>query len=68
MTLELRGGRVAVDEYLARHHLKNNFLSNSRYLITHPFSVLDRLLMPLYERWQLQSGSYGMLICIATKR
>jgi SAM-dependent methyltransferase len=55
-------------EYLARHRLKNDFFSNFRYLITHPFTVFDRLLMPLYERWQLQSGSYGMLICVATKQ
>lgn len=55
-------------EYLAGHQLQNNLLSNSRYLITHPLTVLDRLLMPLYERWQLHSGSYGMLLCIATKR
>lgn len=55
-------------EYLARHHLPNNLLSNVRYIVTHPFTVLDRLLMPLYEKRQLQSGSYGMLICIATKQ
>ncbi len=55
-------------EYLARHGLPNNLLSNFRYLITHPFTVLDRLLMPLYERWQLRTGTYGMLICVATKK
>jgi len=55
-------------EYLAGHNLQNNFLSNFRYIITHPLTVLDRLLMPLYERWQLRSGSYGTLICVATKR
>lgn len=55
-------------QYLEQHHLPNNFISNFRYLITHPFTVFDRLLMPLYEKWQLKTGSYGMLICIATKR
>ena len=54
-------------EYLAKHQLQNTLISNLRYLALHPFTVVDRLLMPFYERWQMLSNSYGTASYVATK-
>ena len=54
-------------EFLTRNGLPNDLLSNLRYVITHPLTVLDRLLMPIYEKYQLSSASYGTATYVARK-
>jgi SAM-dependent methyltransferase len=55
-------------EYLAKHRLGNKLINNLRYVALHPFTVLDRLLMPFFERWQILSSSYGIVTYVAIKR
>jgi len=40
---------------------------NGAYLARHPFAAIDRLLMPLYEKWQMKQETYGMTTYIARK-
>lgn len=54
-------------EYLTKHNLKNNIFSNLRYVITHPLTTLDRVLMPIYEKMQLISNNYGIIVYVARK-
>ena len=54
-------------QYLTKHNLKNNMTSNLRYVITHPLTVLDRVLMPIYEKMQLISNNYGIVVYVARK-
>lgn len=37
------------------------------YALTHPFTTLDRILMPAFANWQKMVGSYGTIIFIARK-
>jgi hypothetical protein len=34
---------------------------------SHPLYAIDRFLMPLYERYQLQTGKYGIVTYVARK-
>jgi 2-polyprenyl-3-methyl-5-hydroxy-6-metoxy-1,4-benzoquinol methylase len=54
-------------QYLKRHGLDNSFLGNLRYLLSHPFTVFDRLTMPLYEKAQMLARTYGVVIYVATR-
>ena len=54
-------------EYLAKHNLKKNAFNNFRYALTHPLTVLDRALMPIYEKLQLITNSYGIVVYVARK-
>lgn len=54
-------------EYLTRHGLANTAAANLRYVLTHPLTVLDRLTMPLYERLQIMSRTYGIVTYVATR-
>jgi SAM-dependent methyltransferase len=54
-------------EFFARHQLPNNLVSNLRYALTHPLALVDRILMPVYERIQLACRRYGIVTYVARK-
>jgi 2-polyprenyl-3-methyl-5-hydroxy-6-metoxy-1,4-benzoquinol methylase len=54
-------------EYLSRRGFANNPIGNLRYLVTHPLTIFDRLSMPVYEKIQLMSRSYGITTYVATR-
>jgi 2-polyprenyl-3-methyl-5-hydroxy-6-metoxy-1,4-benzoquinol methylase len=70
----LKGGQWAWNglpetrhEYFKRAGLKVNFAGNLRFALTHPLSALDRLLMPLYIRWQYLRRTYGITTYVCDK-
>lgn len=54
-------------EYFARLGLQGGVLPTVRYVATHPLATVDRLLLPLFERYQLATGSYGITTFVAEK-
>jgi 2-polyprenyl-3-methyl-5-hydroxy-6-metoxy-1,4-benzoquinol methylase len=54
-------------QFLKRNGLANSFLGNLRYLLSHPFTVFDRLTMPFYERAQMLARTYGVVVYVATR-
>lgn len=53
--------------YFERNGLTPNLTNTIRYIATHPFTVLDRSLMPYYTKWQEIVGTYGLVIYILRK-
>lgn len=54
-------------EYLVKRGLKNNIFSNIKYSVTHPLTVIDRVLVPIVEKLQIASGNYGIVTFVARK-
>jgi len=54
-------------EYFARKGLKHGIGSHVRYVICHPLTVIDRLLMPLFEWLQIRRRTYGIVAYVARK-
>lgn len=54
-------------EYLAKKCLKSGLTSNLRYAGLHPFTVIDRLLLPVFEKLQMLSRTYGIVTYVAIK-
>jgi SAM-dependent methyltransferase len=54
-------------EYLNRHGYANYGLGNLWYALSHPFTILDRLTMPFYEKVQIAAKSYGIVTYVATR-
>jgi SAM-dependent methyltransferase len=55
------------DRYFAARGLAPTLASKIRYVLTHPFTVLDRMAMPLYERATIVAGNYGIVTFVARK-
>ena len=55
-------------EYFQRLGLKRGLIPLMRYAATHPFATLDRLLLPLYEEWQIMRKSFGIATYVGTKQ
>jgi SAM-dependent methyltransferase len=54
-------------EFFERHQIPDNLASNLKYAMTHPLTLIDRILMPVYERIQLASGRYGVATYVSCK-
>lgn len=52
-------------DYLARRRLDRGLGSVTRFVCTHPLSAIDRLAEPLVRRWQMLTGSYGIVTYVA---
>lgn len=57
----------SLKEYSLRKRMTNVALTTVAYAAKHPFAFLDRMLMPLYERWQMMTKTYGIAIYVARK-
>jgi cyclopropane fatty-acyl-phospholipid synthase-like methyltransferase len=55
-------------DYLRRIQRAPTVLWNAAYAVAHPFTTIDRILLPLYEQFQLAVGSYGITTYIARKK
>ncbi len=47
--------------------IQGSLAFNIRYALSHPLAVLDRVAAKLFERWQLLTDRYGILVCVAEK-
>ncbi len=67
---ELTSGDIPPNrtEYLAKKCFKSSLTANLRYAALHPFTVIDRLLMPAFEKLQILSRTYGIVTYVAIKR
>jgi len=54
-------------QFFERHNMSNTIGSNLKFAATHPFTLLDRVLMPLYERVQMLRRRYGIVTFVARK-
>lgn len=56
-------------KYLREHNLENSLIYNVvYYLATHPLTVIDRVLMPFYEYYQILLNKYGIVTYVAQKK
>lgn len=58
----------ARNEYFRRMNLRGGAKDNLRFVMANPLSSLDRLLVPIYERWQIWRQTYGIATYVARKR
>ena len=61
---ELPESRV---DYCRRKNLTDSVRIQFIYALTHPFTMLDRLLTPAFAKWQMMMGSYGTALFVARK-
>ena len=47
--------------------LQSPLMVRLKFLISNPFYVMDRVLMPIYEKYQMVSKSYGIVIYVGRK-
>jgi ubiquinone/menaquinone biosynthesis C-methylase UbiE len=55
-------------DYFKRLRREPSWPMNIRYALTHPITTLDRILLPLYEKFQMMTGSYCISIYVARKK
>jgi len=53
--------------FFEKDNLRNCWIKNLRYIISSPLYVVDRLLMPIYERYQIISKAYGIATYVARR-
>jgi hypothetical protein len=54
--------------FFEKDSLRNCWMKNLKYIISSPLYVVDRLLMPIYERYQIISKTYGIVTYVARRR
>lgn len=54
-------------EWLRREGLTPGLRNNLRFLFRYPLLVVDRLTAPLYARWQVMRGTYGIITFVARR-
>lgn len=55
-------------EYFNKHGLSKNWESNFKYAVSRsPFTLIDMIFMPFFEKYQILSNKYGIVTYIATK-
>jgi SAM-dependent methyltransferase len=54
--------------FFEKDSLKNCWMKNLKYIISSPLYMVDRLLMPIYERYQIISKTYGIVTYVARRR
>lgn len=53
--------------YLLENNLSNSIVNNLKYVLKNPLTTVDRLLMPIYEAYQLHFRKYGIVTYVARK-
>lgn len=53
--------------FFAKHGLSRGLLANIRYCMYNPLIVPERVLLPLLERYQMLTGTYGIATYVAVK-
>jgi SAM-dependent methyltransferase len=53
--------------FFEKDSLRNCWIKNLGYIISSPLYVVDRLLMPIYERYQIISKAYGIATYVARR-
>lgn len=55
-------------EFFATHELTDSLVSSLRYVASHPLAGIDRMLVPLYEKYQMLKRTYGVVTYAAIKK
>lgn len=55
-------------DYYNRLKCKPTILLDLKFALTHPITLIDRLLMPLYEKVQMARNTYGITTYVARKK
>lgn len=63
-----KDAQVSRETFVQAHGLRPGLLANLAFAARHPFRVLDRILVPLYEKYQMASKKYGIVTFVARKR
>ena len=58
---------ISRQQYLEAGRLEPTRINSLRFAASHPVYVLDRLLMPLYARWQMLTRRYGIVTYVARR-
>ena len=66
--LEWRDTQFPKLNFFKKNEVKDFLVENVKYLISNQLYVIDRFLMPVYERYQLISKSYGITTYVARRR
>lgn len=66
--LEWRDTQFPKPDFFKGNKPKEFLLRNVKYLISNRLYIFDRLLMPIYERYQMISKTYGIVTYVAWKR
>lgn len=53
--------------WLRQNGLTPGWRSNLQFMMRYPLIVIDRLTAPLYARWQIMRGTYGIITFVARK-
>ena len=65
---EWQDSRLTHDRYLADHGLPQTMANKVKFLAGHPISLADRLLAPLYARYQILARRYGIVTYVARRK
>jgi SAM-dependent methyltransferase len=65
---EWRDTQFPKPNFSKKNQLKDFLIGSMKYLISNRLYVIDRLLMPIYERYQIISKAYGIAIYVARRR
>jgi SAM-dependent methyltransferase len=66
--LEWRDTQFPKPNFFKRNKVKDFLIGNIKYLISNRLYIVDRLLMPIYERYQIISKAYGIVTYVARRR
>ena len=65
--LEWQDTRIASLQGGEKRNFQRRVMNGLRLLISHPIYLVDRMLMPIYERYQLISNTYGIVTYVARR-
>jgi hypothetical protein len=66
--LERRHTQFKSPHSIEKNTLRNSLIRKLMHLIFDPLDVIDQLLLPIYERYQIISETYGIVTYIARRR
>jgi len=64
---EWRHSRLTHDRYLRDHAIPATTFNKFRFMARHPVSLVDRLLAPVYARYQMLAKKYGIVTYVARR-
>ena len=66
--LEWRDTQIKRSHSFGRNHLRILLIRKLKHLIFDPINVIDQILLPIYERYQMITKTYGIVTYIARRR
>jgi hypothetical protein len=66
--LKWRDTQFAKPHLFKKHRVQDLLIETVKYVISNPLYAVDRLLMPIYERYQIISKAYGIATYVARRQ